>query len=295
MVLNKRSEKAYKLGVHTIFIILCVTCIIPIWTVVAISLESGSSIAKIGYPFLIPRDFDLSSYRSILKSPTTILNAYKSTFYIALVGVPLYVIIATLCAYPLSRSDFRFRRVIVIYFLITMLFSGGTIPFYLLMTRTLGLRNSYWSMILPYLCDVWSIILLRTYMRSLPQDIFDAALIDGAGQTTIYLRFVLPLSKACIAVIAFSKFMAYWGTYSYAMYFITDPAKYPLQFLLQNMLNNLETIKKAMEMGLAVYEKIPGEPMRMAMVVLTIGPSILVFPLFQKYFQKGMILGSMKG
>lgn len=296
MITNKRHDRVAKILLNLFFTLLSAVFVIPILSVVFIAFTSDASITAHGYPFFI-RDFDTSAFRYILRNPDTILNAYKVTLTVSVVGTFLYLLIASMAAYVISRPGYRFRRQVTFYFFFTMLFSGGLVPYYILMTRTLHLKNTLTAMILPLLVNCWYLMMLKTFMADIPNEILEAATIDGAGPLRIYWRFVLPLSKPALATIGLLTFLDYWNSWMPAMLFIDDKKLYPLQYMLQVMLRNILEILKQMTsgMGEADVSSLPTENTRMAMCILAVGPMLFIFPFFQKYFTRGLTVGAVKG
>jgi len=283
---------------HVFLIAMSILFIVPLWSILSISLSREVDIASLGYR-LIPIHLDFQAYRFILQNPITIINAYKVTIIISCIGTFLSVLMISMCAYALSRSDFKYRGVITFYLFFTMLFSGGLVPYYILMTKYLHLQNTYLALILPLLGSVWYIFLMRTFFQQLPDSLVESATIDGAGEWRIYFRIILPLSTPVLATVGLLQLLNYWNAWFQALLFIDKPQMYPLQYLLQVMMNNIQEILKNMQEGVSVdagqLAAIPSESTRMAMCILAIGPMLFIFPFFQKYFAKGLTVGSVKG
>jgi len=283
---------------HGMFLAFCVIFIIPLWSLIAISLSSDSDIANFGYQ-LIPRTISFEAYVYIFKKPMVIINSYKVTMIISIIGTLLSVWVMSMCAYALSRKDFKYRTVITFYMFFTMLFSGGLVPYYILMTKYLHLQNTYASLILPLISNVWYLFLMRTFFTQIPESLAESAKIDGAGEARIYWTLIIPLSRPVIATIGLFQLLAYWNSWYQALLFISKGSMYPLQYLLQIMMQNIQEIIKNMQNNVpfnaAYLDSLPTENMRMAMCILAIGPMLVVFPFFQKYFAKGITVGAVKG
>ena len=232
-----------------------------------------------------------------MKDPSTILNAYKVTILVSTIGTLAYLLIASMAAFAISRPGFKYKKFITFYFFFTMLFNGGLVPSYILMTQVLNLKNTYASMIFPLLVNVWYLIMLKTFMTEIPNEIIESARIDGAGNGTIYWRFVLPLSKPALATIGLLTLLDYWNSWQPAMLYIDNKDMYPLQYMLQVMLRNIIEILKQMQNNIAITpgQSIPSESVRMAMCLLAVGPMLFIFPFFQKYFTRGLTVGAVKG
>ena len=296
MITNKRHERVVSILLNTFFILLSAVFIIPILSVVFIAFTSEASISRDGYPFFF-REFNLTAFKYIFDNPKTIVDAYKVTIIISFGGTFLYLLLSTMAAYVISRPDFRYKRQITFFFFFTMLFNGGLVPTYILMSQTLHLKNTYAAMIIPLLVNVWYLIMLKTFMADIPNEIIESARIDGAGHGMIYLRFVLPLSKPALATIGLLTLLDYWNSWQPAMLYIDEKEMYPLQYMLQVMLRNIMEILKEMQNNISLggMENLPSESARMAMCLLAVGPMLFIFPFFQKYFVKGIVIGAVKG
>lgn len=295
--MQTKSEKIMNVLVNAIIIIFCIICIVPFVMLVSISLSDESSI-QTGYSILI-RNFSLDAYKFVFQNPTQILNAYKITAIITFLGTVLGVVFMAMAAYCLSMKDCRFRNPFSFYLFFTMLFSGGMVPSYILITRTLGLGNTIWALILPSLISPWYIFLLRTFFAGIPYSLYEATRIDGAGQLTIFFRVYIPLSKPALATVALMVMLTKWNEWYSVLLYITDEKLMTLQYLLQRIMKNLELVETYAKQGGSSVSldnvKIPSETVRMAMAVVVAGPMLLVFPFFQKYFTRGMTIGAVKG
>lgn len=227
-----------------------------------------------------------------------VLQAYGVTIFVTVVGTFLSVTVISMYAYAISRKQFKFRKQFTFIAFFTMLFSGGMVPFYIVMTQFLDLKNTMWALILPMAVNAFYIIIMRTFfLRSVPEAILESARIDGAGEMRIFLTIVLPLSIPGIATIALFSTLAYWNDWFNALLFIDDPNKIPLQSLLMRIENNMDFIKQnAMlsNQNSAILKSIPQDSARMAMVVIATLPIALSYPFFQKYFIKGLTIGGVK-
>lgn len=285
--------------IHLIFVLLCAAYVIPLWMVFSTSITTQAELATSGFKIL-PREIDFEAYRILFKSPQTILNAYKVTVITSFTSLFLYLLMGSMCAYALSRRDFAWRHILSFYLFFTMLFSGGLVSTYLLNTKYLHLRNTYWALILPNLGNVWHVFLMRTYFQDIPESILESATIDGANEWQKYLLIVLPLAVPSLATIGLLNFVSYWNSWYSALLYISEKSMRPLQYMLQIMLRNITEMKKAIEKGgdaaaMASVAKMPSEPLQMAMCIVAIGPVLLIFPFFQKYLSKGLTVGSVKG
>jgi len=284
--------------IHAFFLILSLVFIVPIWVLFSISVTSDADIINYGYQ-IIPKAIDWGAYEYIFTSAANILTAYKVTIIITVVGTVLSTVIGAMCAYTISRPDFAYRSKVTFYMFFTMLFGGGMVPSYILMTQYLHTQNTYWALILPGMISVWNVFVMRTFFQQIPSSIIESATIDGASEMKIFVSIIVPLSTPALATIGLLQMLGYWNAWAPAMLYITEQKLYPLQYLLQTMLRNMQEIMKNIELtgntNMIDLSNLPMESMRMAMAVLAIGPILLVFPFFQKYFVQGLTVGSVKG
>ncbi|KAA0565793.1 carbohydrate ABC transporter permease [Bacillus sp. CH30_1T] len=272
-------------------------CIFPFLYVIIISLSNEQSLAENGYQ-LIPEQWSLEAYKYLWEMKAQVVRAYGVTILVTVLGTFISVTVIALYAYAISRKQFIFRKQFTFIAFFTMLFSGGMVPFYIVMTQFLDLKNSMWALILPMAVNAFYIIIMRTFfLRSVPEAILESARIDGAGEWRIFLTIVLPLSVPGIATIALFNTLAYWNDWFNALLFIDDPNLIPLQSLLMRIENNMDFIKQnAMlsNQNSSILESIPQDSARMAMVVIATLPIALSYPFFQKYFIKGLTIGGVK-
>ncbi len=270
--------------------------IIPFLLLVAVSITAESDITKYGYQ-LIPHNLDFSAYAYIFKTPKMILDAYKITFLFSVTKMVLAVLLMSMIAYPLTKREFRGKGAISFYLYFTMLFGGGLVPTYILITQYLHLKNSFWVYVLPGMISPWYVFMIRTFFQGLPYEISEAALIDGADEYQIFARIIIPLSKPVLATVALFMFLGSWNDWNTSMLYITEEHLYSLQYMLQRIMENINMLKEMQKQGvmLSGAVDVPSETMRMAMAVVVAGPALIVFPFFQKYFVKGLTVGSVKG
>ncbi len=280
-----------------VFIILCSAILAPFVLLASVSFSNEKDVILNGYKFW-PENFDLSAYKYIFENPTSVINAYKVTAIYSFSAMILSVILKSLIAYALAWGKMRGKNAISFYLYFTMLFSGGMVPSYILMTPYLPLDDTIWIYILTGLVNPWNIFMMRTFFQGLPYEIYESAVMDGASEYRIYAQMVIPLSKPVIATIALFTFLSKWNDWSISLIYINNPELYSLQYLLQKIMQDLQILQQAESSGagnmLAAIE-IPSETVRMAMAVVVAGPALFVFPFFQKYFVKGLTVGSVKG
>ncbi len=298
-VVKRKSETISKIIIHIFFCILSVTFIVPVWSILSVSFMSEAEIINEGYA-LIPKTLCVDAYKYIFSSTGDIINAYKATIITAVLGTIIFLIIGSMCAYAISRSDFKFKTAITFFMYFTMLFGGGMIPTYILIAKVMNLTNTYAALIFPSVGNVWSIFIIRTFFQQLPGAIVESATIDGASEWTIFTKIIIPLSTPALATMGLLEFLGYWNAWMPSMLYLTNDGreKRTLQYLLQTMLRNIDELKKAQEQGIdmgTMGADTPSESARMAMAVVAVGPILLVFPFFQKYFVQGLTVGSVKG
>lgn len=272
-------------------------CIFPFLYVIIISVSSEQSLSANGYS-IIPSEWSMEAYKYLWHMRSQIFQAYGVTIFVTVVGTLISVSIIAMYAYAISRKQFLYRKQFTFIAFFTMLFSGGMVPFYIVMTQFLGLRNSIWALILPLAVNAFYIIIMRTFFqRTVPEAILESARIDGAGELRIFLTIVLPLSIPGIATIALFSTLAYWNDWFNALLFIDNPNLVPLQSLLMRIENNIDFIRQnAMlsNQNSSILASIPQDSVRMAMVVIATLPIALSYPFFQKYFVKGLTIGGVK-
>lgn len=295
--LENRRNKIYKIMINGFFIAFAVCCLIPMITVISISISSEDDIMKYGYQ-IIPKHIDFLSYEYIFAYPKQILNAYGVTFFVTIGGTILALLINSMAAYALSRKQFEYRNPLAFLIFFTTMFSGGLIPWYILITNYLHLSNTIWVMIIPSLASPWNMFLLRTNFKAIPDSIIESAKIDGANEMYIYYKLILPLSKPALATIGLFFSLGFWNDWWLCLLFIDKSGLFNLQYILYRMMANITylTSQMPLNLGFAVdTSQIPNESARMATVILAAGPMLFVFTFFQKYFVQGLTVGSIKG
>jgi putative aldouronate transport system permease protein len=276
--------------IHIIFLLVSVACLVPLWLVVSASFSEENDIAKYGYA-LIPRHFTTYAYEYILREPSQILRSYGVTATVTIIGTVVGLFIMSLLGYVLSRPNFPFRRQLSFFVFFTLLFNGGLVPWYIVVTQLLHLKDTLGALVMPYLVVPWFVLLLRTFMAQLPEEMLDAARMDGASEWRIFFQIVLPLSTPALATVGLFCILLYWNDWWLALLFVDDPNLHPLQYLLYTILNNIQAMAaNPQSTGLPT----PISTVRMAMAVLATGPAAIAFLLVQRYFIRGLTIGSIK-
>ncbi|MER7243414.1 carbohydrate ABC transporter permease [Kribbella sp. NPDC000426] len=265
-------------------------CLVPFWMIVSGSFTDEQTLATTGYS-LIPRPFSTTSYELIFTGPT-VLSAYTASIFITVVGTAMALAFTSGLSWVIARRLPYVSRPLAVFAYIPMLFTGGLVPLYLLVTQYLKLQNSYFAVILPLLVAPFLVFIQVSAFRQLPEEILDSARVDGAGEMQIFFRIGLPLSKPILAVVGLFYAVHYWNEWFTALLFMSDVHKYPLPLLLQNLISNVsfsQMLPTAAEQSTPVYQ------LRLALTVVTIGPILLAYPFAQRYFVKGITLGATKG
>ena len=286
-----------KLLIHLLFILLSLAVVLPFLLVVAVSLTDEASLTGNGYQFL-PESFSLEAYRYLLDAPDILLRAYGVTITVTVIGALAGLLLTAMTAYVISRPDYRYNRATTFYVFFTMLFSGGLVPSYILITQYLHLKDSLLALILPVLLSPFNIMVMKGFMSKIPLEIVESAKIDGARELRIFFRIILPLSTPALATLGLLISFTYWNEWFNAMLYIDDPNKVPLQLLLVRTLGSIEFITSnsefAQQLGVDL-SSFPNNSARMAIAVLAGGPMLVIFPFFQRFFVKGLTVGSLKG
>lgn len=292
-------SKPANVVLNILFIIFSLICIIPLVLVFSVSFSNELSVNKYGYSF-IPRKFSTAAYSYLFLNVKSILHAYGITIFVTVVGSLLSVIVIALYAYPLSRRDFRYRNIFTFVVFFTMLFGGGLVPWYLVCTQVLHLKNTIWAMIIPYLISPWYVLIMRTFFATtIPEAIIEAAKIDGCGEFRTFFTIVAPLAKPAFATIGLFTVLNYWNDWWLPLLLIDKDSLVNLQYTMYKITTNIQYLTQLAPTASAQagnsLATLPAETSRMAMCVVTIGPIILAYPFFQRYFVKGLTIGGVKG
>jgi putative aldouronate transport system permease protein len=285
-----REGRSWDVGVWVTLALVTVVALIPLWYVVAISVTPLDVWSKTNGSLFVPLDkMTLVAYRQLFET-NQVVHAMGVSLYITVVGTALSLAVTTLMAYPLAQPRFPLRRPILLAVLFTMLFNGGLVPTYLIV-RDLGLLNTYWALMLPNLVSPFNLLVMKAFFQNLPEDLLAAARIDGASEWRVLTRIVLPLSKPILATMALFYGVVQWNSYFDAVLYINDPTKQPLQVVLRTILTS-GTVTDFTDINQA--HTAPLQSLQMAAVVVTTIPILLVYPFLQRYFNSGVLLGSIK-
>ncbi|WP_168120275.1 carbohydrate ABC transporter permease [Paenibacillus sp. HB172176] len=293
MIGNSLSRKLFITFNYIFLALLALLCIVPIINVLAVSFSSSAA-ASAGLVKLWPVDFTLRSYQYILTKPDFFQALVISLERVAL-GTPLNLFLGLIIAYPLSqkKEKFRYRTVYVWFFVITMLFGGGLIPEYIVVKNT-GIMDTLWALILPHAVDVFNVVLILNFFRTIPAELEESAFIDGASHWTTLWRIYVPLSLAVIATITIFSVVSHWNAWFDGLIYMNNPEHYPVSTYLQNMLAsiNLSSVDFTQAQDLT---EVSDRTAKSAQIFVAAFPILLLYPFLQRHFVKGMLLGSVKG
>lgn len=289
-----KSNRNLTIVSYVVVAIFAIVCLFPFALMITSSFMTEKEIVAEGYK-LFPKEWSISAYRYLLDNPAKLLNAYQVTIIITVVGTVIGLFIMSMAGYVLNRKDFKYRNFFSFFIYFTTLFSGGLVPTYILYVRYLNLKDNIWALILPGLVSAWSIFLMRNFMKSIPDELYESATMDGAGPFKIYLRVFMPLALPSLATIGLFLALGYWNEWYNASLYIDSASKYPLQYYLQKMINQT-SIDSLTSLGHVIdAASVPTQSVKMATAVLATGPIILLYPFVQRFFVSGLTVGSVKG
>jgi putative aldouronate transport system permease protein len=271
-------------------------CLFPFLMVIAGSLSTEKDIMQYGYS-IWPKTITFDSYRILLLGSNRIFEAYGVSTFVTIVGTALSLFLTSMGAYVMARRSFKYRNILSIFVIITMLFSGGLVPWYIVIVRYLHLKDTIWALILPSLGNAFNMFLIRNFMLSIPEDLHESAKMDGAGEFRIYSRLIMPLALPVLATVGLFVALGYWNDWFLGLMFVDKQELQPLQLLLRTLISNVDFLKNSGNAAAMqrISAQIPSESIKMALTVITIGPIIFLYPFLQRYFVKGLMVGAVKG
>lgn len=286
------GDKIFSVCNYAFLTFCALVCIFPLFYVLSYSLTPYQE--YLANPLsLFPSHYTLQAYKDLLDFPL-IWSGYYSTLFITIVGTLLNVTMLVITGYPLTKQHLKGRNFIMLMITFTMFFSGGMIPGYLLV-RNLHLLNTYWALILPGACSAYNLILMRNFITAIPASLEEAAFIDGANELQILWKVIVPLCKPAIATFTLFSAVGHWNSYFSAIIYINDRDKWPLMLIVREMVANSGTDMIHQNSNLLMEDITQPFTLQMAVIIFTIVPILLVYPFVQKYFMKGMMIGSVKG
>lgn len=288
------ARMCFDILTYTLIALIAILCLLPFIVMVSGSFSSEQAIRFTGYGIL-PKDFSLEAYNLVFKTPLTIIQGYGVSIFITAIGTSVGLILLSLTAYVISRKDFKYRNQFSFFFYFTTLFNGGMVSTYIFYIQYLHLKDSYLALILPGMLNVFYLLIMRSFVSTIPMALIESAKIDGAGEFKVFGVIILPLLKSGLATIGLFMALGYWNDWYNAMLYMNTAEKYPLQYMLYNILQQAQALNRiASQVGIKV-ENMPTNTLKLAMAVVATGPIVLVYPFVQKYFVKGITIGSVKG
>lgn len=279
---------------YIVIILFSAICLYPFLLLVVGSFTAEGEIYRNGFS-LFPKEFSLDAYKMLLKNPDEILNAYGVTIFVTVCGTALGLFFTSMTAFVLSRKNFKHANKFSFFFYFTTLFSGGLIPYYIVVVRYLEMKNSIWVLIIPGMLQVFNILIMRNFCKSIPDALYESARIDGASNFRIFTQIFLPMMGPSLATIGLFIALQYWNNWANAMLYIDRQELYPLQYVLYRMTTNAAFASSMASGAPSDMQEMPKETVKLAMTVLSIGPVILFYPFVQRFFVKGITVGSVKG
>lgn len=292
---NKRTSDyiIFNIIAYVVVGLLAIITLLPFVVLVVSSFASESHIINHGYT-LVPREFSLEAYKLVFLNPQKMMRSYGVTIFVTVVGTAISLFIASMAAYVMFRKDLKYRNHLSFFLYFTTLFNGGLVPYYLLLTTYLRLKNTLLVLLLVPMFNVFNILILRNFIRSaISESVIESAKIDGAGDFGIFLRIILPLSKPALACIGFFTALNYWNDWWTAMMFVDTEALYPLQYMLYLILSSVQVAANVVDHAPTL--EMPKESLKLAMTVVATGPIMLLYPFVQKFFVRGIMMGAIKG
>lgn len=293
--MNKRTSDyiIFNIIAYVVVGLLAIITLLPFVVLVVSSFASESYIINHGYT-LVPREFSLEAYKLVFLNPQKMMRSYGVTIFVTVVGTAISLFIASMAAYVMFRKDLKYRNHLSFFLYFTTLFNGGLVPYYLLLTTYLRLKNTLLVLLLVPMFNVFNILILRNFIRSaISESVIESAKIDGAGDFGIFLRIILPLSKPALACIGFFTALNYWNDWWTAMMFVDTEALYPLQYMLYLILSSVQVAANVVDHAPTL--EMPKESLKLAMTVVATGPIMLLYPFVQKFFVRGIMMGAIKG
>ena len=281
------------IGMFVVFVV--AVTLYPLIYIFSMSISDPIAAAR-GQVFLLPKGFDLTAIKKVL-ADESIWTYYYNTLWYTVVGTVIGVITTCLAGYPLSRKEFRYRNVFMKFIMVTMFFGGGLIPSYIVIAKFLNLYNTRWAIILPGLTSAWYIIVARTYFQSLPEEIIESARLDGASEFRIFGQLVVPLSKPIVGVLALYYAVGYWNSYFSAMIYLSKKELQPLALYIKSVViqNSLEGLAGTPSGGNIIVENLLSAlQLKYAVIVVSVLPMLLIYPLISGNLEKGLMVGAVK-
>ena len=291
--------KTFQVAANLIMIVLTLFCLLPFLLLSISSITQENALVRNGYSFF-PEQIDFAAYKYLLVDSTSIVRGYILSAFVTVTGTVANLAVTTLFAYPLSRRDLPGRAFISFFLFFTMLFNGGLVPSYIMWTQTFHIKNTIAALLFPNLMmGAFYVIMMRTYFTTnIPEAVIEAARIDGAGELTILVRVVLPMSVPIIVTLALLVGLGYWNDWLNGLYYINEDRLYSIQVLLNKMLMDVQFLMSNTNAAQSLQNQdiaLPSTGIKMAVAVMGALPVLVIYPFFQKYFVKGIVIGAVKG
>ncbi len=299
-MVKSRNNRIFQVASNVVLILVTLMIVLPFLLVFISSLTDENVLIANGYSFF-PEKFSFHAYQYIIQQGGTILRAYGITIFVTLIGTAANMVMSSLIAYALSVKELPFRRAITFYVFFTMLFGGGLVPTYMMYVNTFHIKNTIFALIVPgLLLSANNVLLIRTYyVTSIPNVLYEAAMIDGASHFTVYSKVVLPLGKPIMVTMGLFTALGYWNDWTNGLYYLSGKegqSLYSIQNLLNQMITNIQYLSsgKVLNVG-AEISKVPAVSIRMAIAFVAMLPLLVIYPFLQKYFAEGITVGAVKG
>jgi putative aldouronate transport system permease protein len=292
------GEKTFRVVSYCLLALFSILAILPFVLILIASITDENTLIINGYSFL-PAKFSGNAYMYLVNQISTIARAYGVSIFVTAIGTGASIILTPMLAYPMSRKDFKYRNVISFFVFFTMLFSGGVVPAYIMWTKVFHLADTLAALIIPnYLVTAFNVFLVKNYYtNNVPPALIESAQIDGASELRIFFKIMLPLSVPVVATVGLFTGLVYWNDWINSIYYITSPKLYSIQYYLIILMQNIQYLQSG-SAGSAVGSmsiQLPATSVRMALAVIGVVPIVIIFPFFQKYFIKGVVIGAVKG
>lgn len=292
----EKTNRGFRIGSHIVLIILSVIVILPLLLVISSSFTDEQTLLSSGYK-LFPEALNLDAYKYLIAGGS-IFRSYGITIFVTAVGTGLGLLMTLLLAYALSIKDLPFRRAMSFYVFFTLLFNGGLIPTYMMYVNAFHIKNTVWALIVPALMvNAFYVTIARSFFQSnIPEEVIEAARIDGAGEISTLFKIVLPMALPILATLGLMIGLGYWNNWTNGLYYITDQKLFSIQQLLTEMVRNMQALQSGQfTQAMDQAANLPSTAIKMATAVLGVIPIMIAYPFFQRYFVKGMTLGAVKG
>lgn len=288
------DKKVFYTISYVVIGIIALLCLIPFVLVVTGSFTKEEYILKHGYS-LIPKEFSLAAYKDIFRQPQSLLRSYCLTIAVTSIGTIIGLFITSMTGYVLSRKDFEWRNKFSFFFYFTTLFSGGIVPWYIMCVKYLKFGDNYLALLLPFMLNVFYLLIMKSFIGNIPDAICESATIDGANEFQIFIKLILPLSKPALATIGLFIALGYWNDWFLSYIFMQDPKLFSLQYYLYKIIVGQQALLKLATTPGAEGGVMPDESLKLAMTIIATGPIILLYPFVQRYFVSGITIGAVKG